>query len=180
MCRGAESTNASGDALSNETAAAEALASAAAGLLDRHQLRDGLQDSVRRRMRTVTNVFLLNLAVSDLLLGVFCMPTTLVGSVLRNFVLGPVMCKLIPYFQARTLVPATHAIHTVRGAERPVYLDDIIVAEKRNDTSVLLQVFQQLRENNLNLNKAKCRFREAISSTRRAFAPCKTTRRRIY
>ncbi|XP_077517666.1 cholecystokinin receptor type A-like isoform X2 [Amblyomma americanum] len=54
----------------------------------------------RRRMRTVTNVFLLNLAVSDLLLGVFCMPTTLVGSILRNFVLGGAMCKLIPYLQA--------------------------------------------------------------------------------
>lgn len=54
----------------------------------------------RRRMRTVTNVFLLNLAVSDLLLGVFCMPTTLVGSILRNFVLGAAMCKIIPYLQA--------------------------------------------------------------------------------
>lgn len=42
-----------------------------------------------------------------------------------------------------------------------VYLDDIIVAEKENDTSVLRQVFQRLREHNLKLNKAKCRFREA-------------------
>ncbi|GLH05744.1 Neuropeptide SIFamide receptor [Gryllus bimaculatus] len=38
-------------------------------------------------------------AVSDLLLGVFCMPFTLVGQVLRNFVFGGAMCKLIPYFQ---------------------------------------------------------------------------------
>ncbi|KAG8307118.1 hypothetical protein J6590_031516 [Homalodisca vitripennis] len=53
-----------------------------------------------KRMRTVTNVYLLNLAVSDLLLGVFCMPFTLVGQVLRNFVFGGTMCKLIPYFQA--------------------------------------------------------------------------------
>ncbi|XP_075559289.1 uncharacterized protein LOC142590746 [Dermacentor variabilis] len=42
-----------------------------------------------------------------------------------------------------------------------VYLDDIIVAEKENDTSVLRQVFQRLREHNLKLNKAKCQFREA-------------------
>ncbi|KOX75256.1 Cholecystokinin receptor type A [Melipona quadrifasciata] len=53
-----------------------------------------------KRMRTVTNVYLLNLAVSDLLLGVFCMPFTLLGQVLKNFVFGTTMCKLIPYFQA--------------------------------------------------------------------------------
>ncbi|XP_053678037.1 uncharacterized protein LOC128728435 [Anopheles nili] len=53
-----------------------------------------------KRMRTVTNVYLLNLAISDLLLGVFCMPFTLAGQVLRRFVFGSVMCKLIPYFQA--------------------------------------------------------------------------------
>ncbi|XP_026477650.1 uncharacterized protein LOC113383610 [Ctenocephalides felis] len=53
-----------------------------------------------KRMRTVTNVYLLNLALSDLLLGVFCMPFTLVGQLLRNFIFGGTMCKLIPYFQA--------------------------------------------------------------------------------
>ncbi|XP_067212570.1 cholecystokinin receptor type A-like isoform X2 [Linepithema humile] len=54
-----------------------------------------------KRMRTVTNVYLLNLAVSDLLLGVFCMPFTLLGQILKNFVFGLTMCKLIPYFQGR-------------------------------------------------------------------------------
>ncbi|XP_075738016.1 LOW QUALITY PROTEIN: cholecystokinin receptor type A [Rhipicephalus microplus] len=53
-----------------------------------------------KRMRTVTNVFLVNLAVSDLLLGVLCMPFTLIGSLLRNFVFGELMCKFIPYLQA--------------------------------------------------------------------------------
>nr|XP_050038251.1 uncharacterized protein LOC126535413 [Dermacentor andersoni] len=42
-----------------------------------------------------------------------------------------------------------------------VYLDDIIVTEKENDTSVLRQVFQRLREHKLKLNKAKCQFRGA-------------------
>ncbi|KAH7952886.1 hypothetical protein HPB49_002328 [Dermacentor silvarum] len=120
MCRGAESANSSGDALSNETAAAEALAAAAAGCWTGISFETAFRILLyaiifvcavvgnslviitlvqRRRMRTVTNVFLLNLAVSDLLLGVFCMPTTLVGSILRNFVLGGAMCKLIPYLQ---------------------------------------------------------------------------------
>lgn len=55
-----------------------------------------------RRMRTITNVFLLNLAVSDLLLGVLCMPITLVGALLRDFVFGGVMCKLMPYLQGKS------------------------------------------------------------------------------
>lgn len=56
-----------------------------------------------QRMRTITNVFLLNLAVSDLLLGVFCMPFTLIGALLRDFVFGEVLCKLIPYLQGKFL-----------------------------------------------------------------------------
>ncbi|XP_076446976.1 cholecystokinin receptor type A-like [Babylonia areolata] len=53
-----------------------------------------------KRMRTVTNVFLLNLALSDLLLAVFCMPFTLVPVLLRDFVFGAAMCVLIRYLQA--------------------------------------------------------------------------------
>ncbi|XP_044729371.1 cholecystokinin receptor-like [Chrysoperla carnea] len=56
-----------------------------------------------KRMRTITNVFLLNLAISDLLLGVLCMPFTLVGTLLRNFIFGEVMCKLLPYLQASSV-----------------------------------------------------------------------------
>ncbi|WAQ99490.1 CCKAR-like protein [Mya arenaria] len=51
------------------------------------------------RMRTVTNVFLLNLAISDLLLAVFCMPFTLIPIQIKNFIFGPVMCVSIRYAQ---------------------------------------------------------------------------------
>nr|CAH7766584.1 unnamed protein product [Callosobruchus chinensis] len=50
-------------------------------------------------MRTVTNVFLLNLAISDLMLGVLCMPFTLTGALLRNFIFGEIMCKMLPFLQ---------------------------------------------------------------------------------
>lgn len=56
-----------------------------------------------RRMRTITNVFLLNLAVSDILLGVLCMPFTLIGTLLRDFVFGEIMCKFLPYLQGKWL-----------------------------------------------------------------------------
>lgn len=37
-----------------------------------------------RNMRSVTNLFILNLAVSDLLVGVFCVPTTLIDSLISG------------------------------------------------------------------------------------------------
>lgn len=37
-----------------------------------------------KRMRTVTNLFILNLAVSDLLVGIFCMPTTLLDNIIAG------------------------------------------------------------------------------------------------
>ena len=37
-----------------------------------------------RHMRTVTNMFILNLAISDLLVGIFCMPTTLVDNLITG------------------------------------------------------------------------------------------------
>ncbi|XP_017850861.1 cholecystokinin receptor type A [Drosophila busckii] len=56
-----------------------------------------------RRMRTITNLFLLNLAISDMLLGVLCMPVTLVGTLLRNFIFGEFLCKLIQFAQAASV-----------------------------------------------------------------------------
>ncbi|XP_030381925.1 cholecystokinin receptor type A [Scaptodrosophila lebanonensis] len=56
-----------------------------------------------RRMRTITNVFLLNLAISDILLGVLCMPVTLVGTLLRHFIFGEFLCKLIQFAQAASV-----------------------------------------------------------------------------
>ncbi|XP_078069980.1 neuropeptide FF receptor 2a [Mustelus asterias] len=47
-----------------------------------------------RHMRTVTNLFILNLAISDLLVGVFCMPTTLVDNILTGWPFGNFVCKI--------------------------------------------------------------------------------------
>uniref|UniRef100_A0A667ZGJ5 Neuropeptide FF receptor 2 n=1 Tax=Myripristis murdjan TaxID=586833 RepID=A0A667ZGJ5_9TELE len=47
-----------------------------------------------KNMCTVTNIFLLNLAISDLLVGIFCMPTTLVDNIITGWPFGSVVCKL--------------------------------------------------------------------------------------
>ncbi|XP_061761020.1 neuropeptide FF receptor 1 like 2 [Nerophis ophidion] len=52
-----------------------------------------------RRMRTVTNIFILNLAVSDLLVGIFCIPTTLVDNLITGWPFSKIMCKLSGFVQ---------------------------------------------------------------------------------
>ncbi|XP_021115202.1 neuropeptide FF receptor 1 isoform X1 [Heterocephalus glaber] len=47
-----------------------------------------------RHMRTVTNMFILNLAVSDLLVGIFCMPTTLVDNLITGWPFDKSTCKM--------------------------------------------------------------------------------------
>nr|XP_034958973.1 neuropeptide FF receptor 2 [Zootoca vivipara] len=47
-----------------------------------------------KHMRTVTNLFILNLAVSDLLVGIFCMPTTLVDNIISGWPFGNIACKM--------------------------------------------------------------------------------------
>uniref|UniRef100_A0A2K6KBX6 Neuropeptide FF receptor 1 n=2 Tax=Rhinopithecus TaxID=542827 RepID=A0A2K6KBX6_RHIBE len=47
-----------------------------------------------RHMRTVTNMFILNLAISDLLVGIFCMPTTLVDNLITGWPFDNATCKM--------------------------------------------------------------------------------------
>ncbi|XP_067256606.1 cholecystokinin receptor type A [Chanodichthys erythropterus] len=60
-----------------------------------------------RRMRTVTNLFLLSLAVSDLMLCVFCMPFTLIPNLMKDFIFGSGMCKVATYFMGISVSVST-------------------------------------------------------------------------
>ncbi|XP_062849332.1 cholecystokinin receptor type A [Trichomycterus rosablanca] len=60
-----------------------------------------------RRMRTVTNLFLLSLSVSDLMLCVICMPFTLIPNLMKNFVFGSGICKVATYFMGISVSVST-------------------------------------------------------------------------
>ena len=50
-------------------------------------------------MRTVTNYFIVNLAIADFLVITICLPPTVVGDVTETWYLGSVMCKIVKYLQ---------------------------------------------------------------------------------
>lgn len=54
-----------------------------------------------RSMRTVTNYFIVNLAIADLLVIIFCLPPTVLWDVTETWFLGDELCKIIPYLQVR-------------------------------------------------------------------------------
>ncbi|XP_048449747.1 cholecystokinin receptor-like, partial [Rhincodon typus] len=53
---------------------------------------------LNKRLQTVTNSFLLSLALSDLMVALFCMPFTLIPNLLGDFIFGQAMCKITAYF----------------------------------------------------------------------------------
>ncbi|XP_023362559.1 cholecystokinin receptor type A [Sarcophilus harrisii] len=60
-----------------------------------------------KRMRTVTNIFLLSLAVSDLMLCLFCMPFNLIPNLLKDFIFGSAVCKTTSYFMGISVSVST-------------------------------------------------------------------------
>uniref|UniRef100_A0A3P9H959 Neuropeptide Y receptor type 2 n=1 Tax=Oryzias latipes TaxID=8090 RepID=A0A3P9H959_ORYLA len=53
-----------------------------------------------RNMRTVTNFFIANLALADLLVNTLCLPFTLVYTLLDEWKFGAVLCHMVPFAQA--------------------------------------------------------------------------------
>ncbi|KAM9347322.1 cholecystokinin receptor [Symphorus nematophorus] len=66
--------------------------------------------TVNKRMRTVTNSFLLSLAFSDLMMAVFCMPFTLIPSILKDFIFGAAMCKIVSYLMGISVSISTFSL----------------------------------------------------------------------
>lgn len=75
--------------------------------------------SYYRRMRTVTNSFLLSLACADLLLVLICVPIKAVAFFSFTWQFGEVMCKLVHYVQSYSMICSVLTL-TVISVERVV------------------------------------------------------------
>ncbi|XP_066257006.1 neuropeptide SIFamide receptor-like [Euwallacea similis] len=65
------------------------------------------------RMRTVTNFFIVNLAVADILVIVFCLPATLMSNIFVPWMLGGWMCKTVPYIQGVSVAASVYSLVAV-------------------------------------------------------------------
>ena len=55
----------------------------------------------RRRMRTLTNRFLLNLAISDLLATLICIPPNAYHHYDKRWIFGEFLCRFVPFIQGK-------------------------------------------------------------------------------
>ncbi|KAK0168048.1 hypothetical protein PV327_001888 [Microctonus hyperodae] len=66
------------------------------------------------RMKTVTNYFIVNLAVGDILMTLFCIPTSFVSTlILQHWPFGPEMCPSVNYSQAVSVLVSAYTLVTI-------------------------------------------------------------------
>ncbi|XP_055954384.1 QRFP-like peptide receptor [Patella vulgata] len=72
---------------------------------------------LNKKMRTTTNVLILNLAVSDLMVGVFCMWVHVGNQMTSEWIFGDIVCKVNTFIQVLALTSSVLTL-TVISVER--------------------------------------------------------------
>ncbi|XP_076290852.1 RYamide receptor isoform X2 [Lasioglossum baleicum] len=63
------------------------------------------------RMKTVTNLFIVNLAVGDILMALFCVPPSFVSLfVLQYWPFGPTLCPIVNFLQAVSVLVSAYTL----------------------------------------------------------------------
>lgn len=71
------------------------------------------KDMKKNKKSNITNMFLLSLAVSDLLVSLVCIPFTLIPNLMKDFIFGLGMCKMITYFMAVSVSVSTFTLMAI-------------------------------------------------------------------
>ncbi|XP_072538511.1 neuropeptide Y receptor Y8b [Salminus brasiliensis] len=53
----------------------------------------------QKEMRNVTNIFIANLSCSDILMSILCLPSTIIYTLMDQWILGEALCKVSPFVQ---------------------------------------------------------------------------------
>ena len=56
-----------------------------------------------KSMQSVTNIFIVNLAMADMLVMLFCAPPSVIWDVTNTWIFGSLMCRIVIYIQVRLL-----------------------------------------------------------------------------
>ncbi|XP_061439903.1 neuropeptide Y receptor type 1 [Rhineura floridana] len=64
----------------------------------------------QKEMRNVTNILIVNLSFSDLLITIMCLPFTFVYTLMDHWVFGEAMCKLNPFVQCVSITVSVFSL----------------------------------------------------------------------
>ncbi|CAJ0600277.1 unnamed protein product [Cylicocyclus nassatus] len=67
----------------------------------------------QRAMRSITNIYLMNLAITDLMLSVVCMPPTLFSMVMNCWIFGNLLCKVFAYLQPMVVTASAYTLAVI-------------------------------------------------------------------
>ena len=54
-----------------------------------------------KSMQSVTNIFIVNLAMADMLVMLFCAPPSVIWDVTNTWIFGSLMCRIVIYIQVK-------------------------------------------------------------------------------
>ncbi|XP_040093298.1 neuropeptide Y receptor type 1 isoform X2 [Oryx dammah] len=131
----------------------------------------------QKEMRNVTNILIVNLSFSDLLVAIMCLPFTFVYTLMDHWVFGEAMCKLNPFVQCVSITVSIFSLVLIaverhqliinprgwRPSNRHAYI--YIRLKRRNS------MMDKMRDNKYRSSEAK-RINVMLLSIVVAFAVC--------
>lgn len=63
-----------------------------------------------KEMHNVTNIFIVNLSCSDILMCIICLPVTIIYTLMDHWILGDTLCKLTPFIQCISVTVSIYSL----------------------------------------------------------------------
>ncbi|ESO92654.1 hypothetical protein LOTGIDRAFT_162575 [Lottia gigantea] len=90
------------------------------------------------RLRTTTNLFLVNLAVADLLVLILCLPPSYAQTIWETWFLGNVMCKVVEWYQSVSVVVSVLTLTSISIERWLAICHSVKFQENRNHVVIAI------------------------------------------